>query len=56
MIHYLKIVNFGPVKDEAELNFEVGNVLIESIISNSEQLNNTNMKPKLLEINLVDGP
>lgn len=23
MIHYLKIVNFGPVKDEAEINFEV---------------------------------
>jgi len=23
MIHYLKIVNFGPVKNEAEINFEV---------------------------------
>lgn len=26
MIHYLKITNFGPIKDEVVLDFEVGEV------------------------------
>src|SRR5476651_1159431 len=29
MIHYLKIRNFGPVKDDAEINFEVAENIAE---------------------------
>ncbi|MGO3307078.1 MAG: AAA family ATPase, partial [Sphingobacterium sp.] len=29
MIHYLKIKNFGPVKNEAEINFEVADSIQE---------------------------